>query len=84
MNRRAHLQFMLQQTVKGVAAISYYVVGFVGHLARGVQGAGFLPHSLSPDIVTAAAVPVVIVGVLALTYRVRRSLDRAEAGDDEH
>ncbi len=86
MNRRAHLQFMLQQTVKGlsVAAISYYVVGFVGYLARGFKDAGLLPQSVSPDIATAAAVPLVVLCVLALTYRVRRSMDRAEAGDDQH
>ena len=37
MNNRARLQLRLQQTVEGlsVAAVSYYVVGLVGYLAKG-------------------------------------------------
>ena len=38
MNNRARLQLRLQQTVEGlsVAAVSYYVVGLIGYLAKGV------------------------------------------------
>ena len=37
MNNRARLQLRLQQTVEGlsVAAVSYYVVGLIGYLAKG-------------------------------------------------
>ena len=59
MNNRARLQLRLQQTVEGlsVAAVSYYVVGLVGYLAKGftVFGAG-----VAPELVTAASVPVAI------------------------
>ncbi len=36
MNRRAELQLRLQQTVEGlsVAAISYYIVGLFGYVAK--------------------------------------------------
>ena len=36
MDRRARLQFRLQQTVEGlsVAAIGYYVVGLFGYVAK--------------------------------------------------
>ncbi len=39
MNNRARLQLRLQQTVEGlsVAAVSYYVVGLIGYLAKGAQ-----------------------------------------------
>ncbi|TIV89776.1 MAG: DUF3422 domain-containing protein, partial [Mesorhizobium sp.] len=37
MNNRARLQLRLQQTVEGlsVAAVSYYVVGLIGYVAKG-------------------------------------------------
>lgn len=86
MNRRAHLQFKLQQTVRGlsVAAISYYVLGFVSYLAKGLKDAGVVPPSISTEIITAGAVPIVVLTILGLTYRVRRSLDRADAIDRQH
>ena len=39
MNNRARLQLRLQQTVEGlsVAAVSYYVVGLIGYLAKGAS-----------------------------------------------
>ncbi len=39
MNNRARLQLRLQQTVEGlsVAAVSYYVVGLIGYLAKGTE-----------------------------------------------
>ncbi len=58
MNRRQDLQLQLQSTVEGlsVAAITYYIVGLVGYLAKGVQKGG-LP--VSPEVATAVAIPVV-------------------------
>ncbi|MCK6451494.1 MAG: DUF3422 domain-containing protein [Alphaproteobacteria bacterium] len=68
MNRRAHLQLRLQQTVEGlsVAAISYYVVGLVAYAAKGAKGAGV---PVDPDI--AAGVLIVPVA-LAVWYAIRR------------
>lgn len=63
MNKRADLQLRLQQTVEGlsVAAISYYVVGLITYVAKGVKDLGLLPKSLSPELLTAALVPVVVL-----------------------
>ena len=71
MNRRAQLQLRLQQTVEGlsVAAISYYVVGLVGYVAKGAKPA--LP-GLSSEVITAAAVPVAVLCIWLLVRRIRR------------
>jgi uncharacterized membrane-anchored protein len=72
MNDRTRLQLRLQATVEGlsVAAITYYVVGLIGHIAEGVNAAGL--HVVEPDIATAAAVPVVALLVWWVVRRVRR------------
>ncbi|MFA6019180.1 MAG: DUF3422 domain-containing protein [Rhodospirillales bacterium] len=59
MNRRAKLQLRLQETVEGlsVAAISYYLVGLVGYMAKGGKAAG-LP--IDPDLAQGLAVPLVL------------------------
>lgn len=73
MNERTHLQLRLQQTVEGlsIAAISYYVVGLVGYLLKGLKDRGLLPISL--DVAIALSVPVV-VGIMALVIRRLRTI----------
>ncbi len=74
MDRRAHLQLRLQETVEGlsVAAISYYVVGLLGYLLKPLQklGAGELPTALS--------VPFVVALVWWAMRRARSRLRRVE------
>lgn len=72
MDRRARLQVQLQQTVEGlsVAAITYYVVGLLGQLAKGAVGAAGL--GISPEVITAAAVPLVALIVALGLRRARR------------
>ncbi|MCB1426932.1 MAG: DUF3422 domain-containing protein, partial [Notoacmeibacter sp.] len=72
MNRRAQLQLRLQQTVEGlsVAAVSYYIVGLIGYLAKGT---GLLGHGMKPEYVTAASVPIVILFVWWMVRRIRRA-----------
>jgi uncharacterized membrane-anchored protein len=72
MNNRARLQLRLQQTVEGlsVAAVSYYVVGLIGYLAKGTTLFGPAPR---PEFVTAASVPFVVLAVWWLVRRIRRS-----------
>jgi uncharacterized membrane-anchored protein len=74
MDKRAKLQLRLQETVEGlsIAAITYYIVGLIGYLAKGAKEAGLLP--VSDLIVTAAAIPVVIVAVALAVRRVRKSI----------
>ena len=66
------LQLRLQQTVEGlsIAAISYYIVGLTGYLAKGVADLG---GRLEPTLVTAAAVPVVVLVLWQIVRRVRRA-----------
>lgn len=70
MNNRARLQLRLQQTVEGlsVAAVSYYVVGLVGYVAKGTSLFG---HVLAPEVVTAASVPVAVLSVWWMVRKVR-------------
>jgi len=72
MNDRTRLQLRLQATVEGlsVAAITYYVVGLIGHIAEGVNAAGL--HVVEPAVATAAAVPIVALLVWWVVRRVRR------------
>jgi uncharacterized membrane-anchored protein len=72
MNNRARLQLRLQQTVEGlsVAAVSYYVVGLIGYLAKGTSLFG---HAFAPELVTAGSVPVAILLVWWLVRKARRA-----------
>ena len=72
MNRRARMQLRLQQTVEGlsVAAVSYYVVGLIGYLAKGWEKTGM---GVPAGAVTALSVPVVVLGVWMIVRRIRRS-----------
>jgi len=67
MNRRVKLQLRLQATVEGlsVAAITYYVVSLVGHLAEGLEVAGI---PVNPPIAMAVAIPIV-AGLMAIGLR---------------
>jgi uncharacterized membrane-anchored protein len=74
MDRRARLQLRLQQTVEGlsVVVLSYYGVGLVGYLAKGLKQAGV---PLNTDLVTGIAVPVVVGAVCIGMYRLRKHID---------
>jgi uncharacterized membrane-anchored protein len=71
MNRRALLQLRLQQTVEGlsVAAITYYVVGLVSYVAKGVTAGR---NTIATEVVVALAVPVVLLLVAVGMRRLRR------------
>lgn len=73
MDRRARLQLRLQQTVEGlsIVVLSYYGVGLVGYLAKGLKQAGV---ALNVDLVTGIAVPLVVGLVFAGIYHRRRKL----------
>ncbi len=73
MDRRARLQLRLQHTVEGlsVAAISYYVVGLVGYVAKGLKAAGF---DVDPEISIALSIPAVILLIAFALRRARRRL----------
>ena len=73
MDRRASLQLRLQQTVEGlsVVAITYYVAGLVGYLAKGLKASGL---AIDPEVSIALAIPVVLILVAVALRRTRRRL----------
>lgn len=80
MNRRAKLQLRLQETVEGlsVVVLTYYGSQLVQYLMKGTKEL----HHLSPDTVTAAAIPL-IAGIVAWgTHRMRKKL--AEEAGERH
>lgn len=80
MNRRAKLQIRLQQTVEGlsVAAITYYVVGLISVIARGLASGGI---AIKPDVATAISVPIVALIVAFGVRRLRRAFAGWHQGD---
>ena len=78
MNRRQGLQLQLQSTVEGlsVAAITYYVVGLIGYLAKGAHGLGW---PLGVEVSMAAAVPVVALIVWSSLRRLHHRLVDTDA-----
>ncbi len=79
MDRRAKLQLRLQQTVEGlsVAAISYYVIGLFGYVAKALHEFGL---AIKPETLTGVAVPFVIVGMWLLV----RAIRNRHAEEDKH
>jgi uncharacterized membrane-anchored protein len=75
MDRRAKAQFKLQQTVEGlsIAAITYYVVGLVGYLAKGAKALGL---DVDYEIVTGLSIPVVIALTAFGIQHVRKAVVR--------
>lgn len=74
---RQKLQLRLQQTVEGlsVVAISYYALGLIGTVAKGVKATVALP--MHPDAVVGLATVPVVLAVGLFVRRLRRHL-----GDD--
>lgn len=72
MNRRAQLQVRLQETVEGlsIAAITYYVVGLISYLVKGIKAAG---AAMNPELITALSIPLVAI-VIALGVRKVRKM----------
>jgi uncharacterized membrane-anchored protein len=75
MNRRAKAQFKLQQTVEGlsIAAITYYVVGLIGYVAKGLKAAGL---AVDYEIIMAVSIPVVIALIGFGVHHIKRSVVR--------
>jgi len=76
MDRRAKLQLKLQQTVEGLSLVvlTYYAVGLIGHMTKGLNAAGL---GASSDVISAVAVPV-IAGLLYIGIRRARRLAARE------
>ncbi len=79
MNRRAKLQLRLQETVEGlsIVAITYYGSQLVNYLAKGAKD---WISPFTPEIVTAAAIPLIAGLVYLGLRRTRSKLAAEEAG----
>ena len=75
MDRRARLQLRLQSTVEGlsVAAVTYYIVGLVGHAAEAMREAGL---HVNPDLVMGLSIPLVAGAAAFGLHRIRHSVMR--------
>jgi uncharacterized membrane-anchored protein len=73
MNQRQDLQLKMQSTVEGlsVAAITYYIVGLVGYLAKAGH---FIGWPLSAETTSAAAIPLVALSVWVSLKRLQSRL----------
>jgi uncharacterized membrane-anchored protein len=73
MDRRARMQLALQQTVEGLStfAISYYAVGLLNYVFKALERA--VPF-LRADVLTALALPVVVLTVWLSVRRLRHTL----------
>lgn len=77
MDRRAHLQLRLQETVEGlsVVVLSYYSVGLAGYAFKALAKLG-LP--LNPDLATGLTIPLAVLGVWLGVGRMRARLTAGE------
>ncbi|HAY26080.1 MAG TPA: DUF3422 domain-containing protein, partial [Candidatus Accumulibacter sp.] len=78
MNRRAHLQLRLQETVEGlsVVAITYYASQLVHYLAK---GANQLLPQFSPELATAVSIPLIAAFAVLGIGRLRQRLQERES-----
>lgn len=69
--QRQKQQLRLQQTVEGlsVVAVSYYVLGLVGYVAKAAKAVW---HAVAPDAVVGLAALPVVAGVAWFVHRLRR------------
>jgi uncharacterized membrane-anchored protein len=76
MNRRQDMQLQLQSTVEGlsVAAITYYIVGLASYLAKAAQHWGW---PWSPEVTSAAAIPLVAGAIWWSLRRLHRRIFKA-------
>jgi len=75
MNRRQRMQLHLQSTVEGlsIAAITYYVAGLIGYLAKAANKLGY---SLSPELASACSIPVAAFVIWSVGRRLHRIVAR--------
>ncbi|WP_083917650.1 DUF3422 family protein [Uliginosibacterium gangwonense] len=73
LNRRASAQLRLQQAVEGFStvAITYYLMGLIGYLAKGFKILGL---GVNPELVSAASIPIVAIATWIGVRRLRHSL----------
>jgi len=71
MDKRAHLQLRLQETVEGlsIVVLSYYLLGLTSYGLKAIKAAGF---KFDTELATGIAIPIVVGTVFLLVRRIRR------------
>ena len=82
MDRRAKLQLRLQQTVEGlsVVAISYYLLGLLGYVVKGLSSTGIIKFDTEFVLMT-LIVPVLLLVWLGV-HRLRTAVMKPKDGGD--
>ena len=75
MDKRAHMQLRLQETVEGlsVVVLSYYLLGIVGYGLKAGKASGM---DINVELMTGIAIPVVVVGVFVVVRGLRRMVNK--------
>ena len=70
MDKRAHLQLRLQETVEGlsIVVLSYYLLGLVSYGLKAIKAAGI---KFDTELATGIAIPIVVGTVFFLVRRLR-------------
>ena len=70
MDKRAHLQLRLQETVEGlsIVVLSYYLLGLVSYGLKAVKAAGI---KFDTELATGIAIPLVVVTVFLAVRRIK-------------
>lgn len=77
MDKRAHLQLRLQETVEGlsIVVLSYYLLGLVSYGFKALKGAGL---KFDTDLATGIAIPFVVITVFVSVRRLRKMVHKSE------
>tara|TARA_R110002073_G_scaffold126064_3_gene270832 strand:- start:568 stop:1926 length:1359 start_codon:yes stop_codon:yes gene_type:complete len=75
MDKRAHMQLRLQETVEGlsVVVLSYYLLGIVDYGLKASKAAGL---DINVELVTGVAIPLVVIGVFIAVRPLRRRVSK--------
>ncbi len=75
MDKRAHLQLRLQETVEGlsIVVLSYYLLGLVSYSLKALKAAGI---KFDTELATGLAIPVVVAAVFLSVRRLRRMVHK--------
>ncbi len=73
MDRRAHLQLRLQETVEGlsIVVLSYYLLGLVVYGLKALKASGV---GVNTEVATGIAIPIVLAAVFLAVRRIRNSV----------
>lgn len=75
MDKRAHVQLRLQETVEGlsVVVLSYYLLGILGYGLKAGKASGM---DINVELMTGIAIPMVVVGVFVVVKGLRRMVSK--------